>query len=117
MIEPKLDFFGRSQAQWLSAADNETRRDAIALAEIIHQAKHGFGLVGVPLKDYVRRVILFLLESGAQPVVSSDKENVFWERAIEFDGEFSVVIPQIIERWEQSGTDDAYFVWFSHNSS
>jgi hypothetical protein len=117
MVESKVDFFGRSQAEWLAVADNEARRDAIALAEIIQQAKHGFGLEGEQLQDYLRRVVLYLLESGAHPVVSSDRKNVSWEIASEFCGEVSLVISKIIEHWEQSGSDDAYFVWFSHNAS
>ncbi len=110
------NYFGRSQDEWIDQVESEARRDAVALAVIVQQGKEGFHLQGEALTEFVRQVIEHLIAKGAQVVVGSKKPGIDWELAVEFDGSPADIASQVLARWKQSGTDQAYFAWFSYNA-
>lgn len=110
------NFFGRSQEEWIAQAEAEARRDAVALAEIIFQGKEGFQLRGDALTEFVRRVIEHLVANGVRVVVGSTKPGIDWEPTSEFGDDAADVSKQVVARWKESGSDQAYFAWFSCNA-
>jgi hypothetical protein len=111
------DFFGRTEEQWLAHAKEEARRDALALAEIIKQGRDGFQLRDEALSTFVQRNIERLLQEGAQVVAAASSKGIDWQVLTEYRGEPEDVAKQLIARWRELATDNAYFAWISYNGN
>lgn len=73
------------------------------------QGKEGFHLQGDALTEFVRRVIEHLLANGARVVVGSRNPGIDWEPTPEFGDDAADVSKQVVARWKESGSDQAYF--------
>jgi hypothetical protein len=104
MNEPKHKLYGRPMSEFIALTPSGLNDDiGVGLDGIIWNGKHGFGLQGAALIDFVRRSLYTLVERGAKPRHWKLTGNIPLHYGNDSPEE---IIEGVIADWQNSGGDD-----------
>ncbi|MBA1155872.1 hypothetical protein [Microvirga mediterraneensis] len=114
--ELRHKYFDRSMSEWIKMVANELPIDAVGMWQIVPGGRHGFGLEGEALTDYVRRCIAELLSRGAVPVVGGGLEGEHeWIAQPQYGSKPDEIIENVVREWLANGAkdEDPGGLWFA----
>ena len=77
--------------------------------------RHGFGLEGEALTEYVRRCIAELLSRGAVPVVGGGDTGYYWIEQKQYGSTPDAILENVVREWLANGArdEDPGGLWFA----
>ncbi|AUZ18297.1 hypothetical protein AL509_28540 [Achromobacter xylosoxidans] len=110
-----VGFFGQTMAEYINTVAGELPVDAVGMWQIIPAGRHGFGLSGDELTEFVRRCVLALLDAGAKPVVGGGGSDYDWLHQPQYGKTNEEILSAVINEWLISGATDCDpgGVWFA----
>jgi hypothetical protein len=108
-------YFGRPMSQWIKMVANELPVDAVGMWQIVPDGRHGFGLEGEALTDFVRRCIAELLSRGAVPVIGGGDSGYYWIAQPQYGSKPDEIIENVVQEWVANGArdEDPGGLWFA----
>ena len=105
--EPRDRYSGETMSDYIVQVANELPIDAVGMWQIVPGGRHGFGLEGDALTDYVRRCIAELLSRGAVPVVGGGLEGEHdWIAQLQYGSSPDEIIENVVREWLANGAKD-----------
>lgn len=113
--ELRHKYFDRPMSEWIRMVANELPIDAVGMWQIVPGGRHGFGLEGEALTDYVRRCIAELLSRGAVPVVGGGDTGYYWIEQKQYGSMPGEIIENVVREWLANGAkdEDPGGLWFA----
>ena len=114
--ELRHKYFGDTMSDYIVQVANELPIDAVGMWQIVPGGRHGFGLEGEALTDYVRRCIAELLSRGAVPVVGGGLEGEHdWIEQKQYGSTPEAIIENVVCEWLANGAkdEDPGGLWFA----
>ena len=114
--ELRHKYFDRPMSEWIKMVANELPIDAVGMWQIVPGGRHGFGLEGEALTEYVRRCIAELLSRGAVPVVGGGLEGEHdWIEQKQYGSRPDEIIENVVREWLANGArdEDPGGLWFA----
>ena len=113
--EPKHWYSGELLSDYIVQVANELPVDAVGMWQIVPGGRHGFGLEGEALTDYVRRCIAELLSRGAVPVIGGGGADYFWVAQKQYGSTREEIIENVVREWLAGGAkgEDPGGLWFA----
>lgn len=101
-----VGFFGQAMVEYINTVAGELPVDAVGMWQIIPAGRHGFGLGGDELTEFVRRCVLALLDAGAKPVVGGGGSDYDWLLQPQYGKSNEEILSAVINEWLISGATD-----------
>jgi hypothetical protein len=114
--EPRHRYGGETMSEYVVQVANELPIDAVGMWQIVPGGRHGFGIEGEALTDYVSRCIAELLSRGAVPVVGGGLEGEHeWIAQPQYGSEPGEIIENVVREWLANGAkdEDPGGLWFA----
>jgi hypothetical protein len=114
--EPRHKIHNTKITEWIACTPNDLDDIGVGLAGILDDGRHGFGLEGSELIDFVRRSLYVLVERGAKPrhwcSPSQIDRNVLLHYGNDTNDE---IVEGVIADWLASGGGDLEYgdFWFA----
>ena len=113
--EQKHRYFGDKMSDYIVQVANELPVDAVGMWQVVRGGRHGFGLEGDALTDYVRRCIAELLSRGAVPVIGGGQSEHEWIVQRQYGSRPEEIIENVVREWLANGAqdEDPGGLWFA----
>ena len=106
-------FTGTPIDRWVEQVPDELPVDAVGLWQVIPGLRINFGLSGLVLEQYARKIIHRLLARGAWPVTGAGAGSGAWIKLTRHGDNPDDIVDAVIAEWHASGRDpDVGDTWF-----
>jgi len=113
--EPRHRRYGTPLTEYIIQVANELPVDAVGMWQIVPSGRHGFGLEGAALTEYVRRCVVELLSRGAVPVVGGGQSEHEWIVQRQYGSRPEEIAENVLREWLANGAqdEDPGGLWFA----